>query len=80
MCPKNETKVSLHEEFIAAAAEADKEVNQRAMSKLSDTDKKLSRIASDLLVLERDLTLPGSNTSHDGRVERLLSAISRESI
>jgi hypothetical protein len=46
---------------------------------MSPADRKLHKVAQQLLLLERDLKAPGAARSADERVERLIEAIAKES-
>ena len=59
--------------------EIEQEIEQEKLAKLSEEERKLHGIARSLLMLERDLNVPGAKKSQEDRVERLLEAIAKES-
>lgn len=55
------------------------EIDEETKSSFSPSDRKLHKVAQQLLLLERDLKAPGAARSAEERVERLMEAISKES-
>lgn len=59
--------------------ELNAEIDEKRESSISQSDRKLHKLAQQLLLLERDLKAPGAARSTDERVERLMEAIAKES-
>lgn len=59
--------------------ELNAEIDDEREKNMSPTDRKLHKVAQQLLLLERDLKAPGAARSADERVERLIEAIAKES-
>lgn len=70
--------MSLEQQLRDLGAEVDKEIEAEQSEMMSSEDKVLHKIAQKLLLLERDLRVPGSKSSSDERAERLLDAIAKE--
>lgn len=55
------------------------ELDVEMETETSPAERKLHSVAQQLLILERDLKVPGAARSADERADRLLEAIARES-
>ncbi len=56
-------------------SEVDVEIESERIGSLSEEDRVLSQVASDILRLERDMTKPGSAVQDSTRIERLAKFI-----
>lgn len=54
------------------------ELQEEKEQAMSPQDKVFHEVAQKLLLLERDLRAPGTSSSADARVDRLLEAIAKE--
>ncbi len=62
----------------ALLGELNSEIENERKTNISEPDRKLHKVAQKLLLLERDLKVPGVTRSADERVERLLETIAKE--
>jgi replicative DNA helicase len=72
--------VNKSDELRKTFKDIEQEIEAENLSKLSDEARQLHRIARSLLMLERDLNVPGAKKSQDDRVERLLELIAKEAL
>ena len=70
--------MSLEQQLRELGAVVDKELEDELIETMSAEDKVLHTIAQKLLLLERDLRVPGSKSSAEERATRLLDAIAKE--
>ena len=63
---------SFLEEIIG---QVDQEIESERLAQLSSEDRELSRIASEILRLERDMTKPGEAVQDSTRIDRLTKFI-----
>jgi hypothetical protein len=62
-------------EMIAALGD---EMDQEKEAAMTDAERRLSEVARKLLLLERDLTVPGASASEANRIDRLMKVIEEE--
>lgn len=74
--PNDKSERSSALEDLLGEIEAEVEAEQAAS--LSSEDQALAEVARRMLRLERDMTMPGSETSAASRVERLAKLIEEE--
>lgn len=70
--------MNLKQQLIDLGAEVDAEIDEAMNDIMTKQDKVLHKIAQNLLLLERDLNVPGGKKSQEDRVDRLIDAITKE--